>query len=109
MLQQKPSNGPPKCSEDANALLYQAIMQHKQLEQQRVTSILRDTRVITDAMMQKQREAQHASLVVSAVGDQYVTNDRYIQINSGLEPKIRVFPQVSTVPYFITYVTMVKK
>ena len=53
-------------------------MQRKQLEQQRVTTILRDARVITDAMVQKQRDAQQSKLVVSATGDQYVSNARYV-------------------------------
>ena len=79
---------------DANAQLYQALMQHKQKEQQMVRCILRDARLITDAMVQKQRDAQLSQVVVSAVGDQYVTNARYIQINSGQEPKISVFSQV---------------
>lgn len=94
---QPPSNGTcaasqkqQKEAEDANSLLYQALMKHKQLEQQRVTSILRDTRCITDAMLQKQKDAQQSRLVVSAVGEQYVNNARYVQINSGLEPKIQV-------------------
>ena len=81
-------------STDANAQLYQALMQRKQKEQQMVSNILHDARVITDAMMQKQRDAQVSQVVVSAVGDQYVTNERYIQINSGLETKIKVFPQM---------------
>lgn len=79
-------------AEDANDLLYQALLQKKQLEQQRVNTILRDARVITDAMVQKQRDAQQSKLVVSAVGDQYVSNARYVQINGGSDPKIRVFP-----------------
>jgi Fe-S cluster assembly scaffold protein SufB len=69
-------------------------MQHKQKEQQMVSCILRDARIITDAMVQKQRDAQQSQLVVSAVGDQYVTNARYVQINSGLEAKINVFAQM---------------
>ena len=87
--QQQPS--PSQETLDANDLLYQALMQRKQLEQQRVSTILRDARVITDAMVQKQRDAQQSRLVVSAVGDQYVSNARYVQINSGLDPKIRVY------------------
>lgn len=79
---------------DANAQLYQALRQHMQKEHQIVSCILRDTRIITDAMMQKQRDAQQSQVVVSAVGDQYMTNARYMQINSGLEPKIKVFPQM---------------
>lgn len=82
-------------AEDANDLLYHALLQRKQLEQQRVSAILHDTRIITDAMVQKQREAQQSKLVVSAAGmgeQQYVSNARYIQINSGLDPKIRVYP-----------------
>ena len=88
--QQQP--GPSQETSEANDLLYQALMQRKQLEQQRVSTILRDARVITDAMVQKQRDAQQSRLVVSAVGDQYVSNARYMQINSGLDPKIRVYP-----------------
>lgn len=85
---------PSPATTDANVQLYQALMQHKQKEQQMVSCILRDARLITDAMVQKQRDAQLSQVVVSAVGDQYVTNARYIQINSGLEPKISVFSQV---------------
>lgn len=89
---QPPQQNPSAAAEDANDLLYQALLQRKQLEQQRVSTILRDTRVITDAMVQKQRDAQQSKLVVSAVGDQYVSNARYMQINGGSDAKIRVFP-----------------
>jgi hypothetical protein len=78
-------------SEDANAQLYQALMRHKQQEQQRVKRILHDTQSTSEAMIQKQRDAQQSRLVVSAVGEQYVNNARYVQINSGLEPRIKVF------------------
>lgn len=90
--QQKQQTDPSQEASAANDLLYQALMQRKQLEQQRVSAILHDSRVITDAMLQKQRDAQQSRLVVSAVGNQYVSNARYVQINSGLDPKIRVYP-----------------
>jgi hypothetical protein len=63
--------------EDANAQLYQALMHRKQQEQQRVKRILSDTQSITEAMMQKQRDAQQSRLVISAVGEQYVNNARW--------------------------------
>ena len=67
-------------SEEANAQLYQALMRHKQLEQQKVRRILSDTQSITEAMIQKQREAQQSKLVVSAIGEQYVNNARYLTL-----------------------------
>lgn len=85
-----PNNVYSKQAEDANSQLYQALMLHKQQEQQRIKSVLSDTQSISDAMLQKQREAQQSRLVVSAIGDQYVNNARYVQINSGLESRIKV-------------------
>ena len=73
--------------EDANSQLYQALMRHKQLEQQRIKRVLSDTQSITEAMLQKQKEAQQSRLVVSAIGEQYVNNARYVQINSGLDSR----------------------
>jgi hypothetical protein len=63
-------------SEDANAQLYQALMLHKQQEQQRVQRVLKDNQSITEAMLQKRKEAQQSRLVVSAIGEQYVNNAR---------------------------------
>ena len=81
-------------TEDANSQLYQALMLHKQQEQQRIKRVMSDNQSITEAMLQKQKEAQQSRLVVSAIGEQYVNNARYVQINSGLEPRIKVFPRM---------------
>ena len=80
-------------TEDANAQLYEALLKRKQMEQQHIRKVLSETQSMTEAMLQKQRASQQSKLVVSAIGEQYVNNARYIQINSGLESRIQVlFP-----------------
>ena len=78
-------------TEDANAQLYEALLKRKQMEQQHIRKVLSETQSMTEAMLQKQRASQQSKLVVSAIGEQYVNNARYIQINSGLESRIQVF------------------
>lgn len=77
-------------AEEANDLLYKALMQHKKVEQQRATAFMSDTRTITEAMLRKQLEAQNTKLAVSA-STQYATNAKYVEVNSGKHPCIKVF------------------
>ncbi len=77
-------------TEEANDVLYKAIMQHKRMEQQRATSMMSDTKTITEAILRKQAEAKNARSVVAAC-TQYATNAKYVEINSGKHPRIRVF------------------
>jgi hypothetical protein len=85
-----PTNPNVAAAEDTNDMLYKALMQHKRMEQQRVSSLMSDTRTISEAILRKQREAQQAKLVVSATA-QYATNAKYVQINIGKHPRIQVF------------------
>ncbi len=73
--------------EEANDMIYKAIMQYKKMEQQRATALMSDTRTITEAILRKQVEAQSTKLAVSA-NTQYATNAKY----SGKHPRIKVFP-----------------
>jgi hypothetical protein len=43
------------------------------------------------AILRKQVEAQNTKLAVSAAS-QYATNAKYVEVNSGKHPRIRVFP-----------------
>ena len=86
--QDSPSGAP---TEEANDMIYKAIMHHKKMEQQRVQALMSDTRTITEAMLRKQVEAQSTKLAVAA-NTQYATNAKYIEVNSGKHPRIRVFP-----------------
>ena len=71
-------------------MLYKALMNYKRMEQQRVSSLVSDTRTITEAMLRKQAEAQVTKLAVSA-SSQYATNEKYVEVNSGRHPRIKVF------------------
>ncbi len=71
-------------------MLYKALMNYKRMEQQRVSSLASDTRTITEAMLRKQAEAQVTKLAVSA-SSQYATNEKYVEVNSGRHPRIKVF------------------
>jgi hypothetical protein len=65
-------------------------LQYKRTEQQRVSTLVSDTRTITEAMIKRQTEAQNTKLVVYA-SSQYATNAKYVEVNSGRHPRIRVF------------------
>lgn len=56
MRQQLPSSSkkPPPAAEDANDVVYKALMDHKRAEMQRMTALASDTRTITEAMLRKQ-------------------------------------------------------
>jgi hypothetical protein len=43
-----------KAAEDANDIVYKALMDHKNAEMQRMTTLASDTRTITEAMLRKQ-------------------------------------------------------
>lgn len=60
------------------------------MEQQRLHAMASDTRTITEAMVRKQLEAQNTRLAVSA-SSEYATNAKYIEVNSGLHPKVHVY------------------
>jgi hypothetical protein len=87
--QQESSTEAP--TEEANDLIYKTIMQYKKMEQQRAHALMSDTRTITEAILRKQVEAQSTKLAVAA-NTQYATNAKYIEVNSGKHPRIRVFP-----------------
>ena len=80
-------------SEESNDALYKAIMNYKRMEQQRTSSLISDTKTITEAILRKQAEAKNARNVISAC-TQYATNAKYMQVNSGQHPRIRVFPSM---------------
>ena len=104
-------------TEGTNDLIYKALMDHKKAEMQRMSALASDTRTITEAMLRKQVktesrqlflflppssnslypkkqsqvEAQRTKLAVSAC-TQYATNAKYVEVNSGKHPRVRVFP-----------------
>jgi hypothetical protein len=84
------SSYPAAETEEANDMLYKALMNYKRMEQQRVSSLASDTRTITEAILRKQAEAQVTKLAVSA-SSQYATNEKYVEVNSGRHPRIKVF------------------
>ncbi len=71
--------------EDTNDMLYKALMHHKRMEQQRVSSLMSNTRTISEAILRKQMEAQQAKLVVSATA-QYATNAK--SAGDGLQHRV---------------------
>jgi soluble lytic murein transglycosylase-like protein len=96
-MQRRTSVDPPSSSsypaaetEEANDMLYKALMNYKRMEQQRVSSLASDTRTITEAILRKQAEAQVTKLAVSA-SSQYATNEKYVEVNSGRHLLIKVF------------------
>jgi soluble lytic murein transglycosylase-like protein len=96
-MQRRTSVDPPSSSsypaaetEEANDMLYKALMNYKRMEQQHVSSLASDTRTITEAILRKQAEAQVTKLAVSA-SSQYATNEKYVEVNSGRHPRIKVF------------------
>jgi hypothetical protein len=78
-------------SEESNDALYKAIMNYKRMEQQRARSLISDTKTITEAILRKQAEARNARNVITACTS-YATNAKYMQVNGGQHPRIRVFP-----------------
>ena len=75
---------------DANDLVYKALMNHKKAELQKMVALASDTQTITDAMIRRHAEAQRTKIAVAAC-THYATNSKYIEVNSGNHPKIRVF------------------
>jgi hypothetical protein len=66
------------------------MLQYKKTEQRRFSSVVSDTRTITEAILKRQAEAQNTKLAVYA-SHQYATNAKYVEVNSGKHPRIKVF------------------
>jgi hypothetical protein len=75
---------------DANDVVYKALMKHKKAELQKMVALASDTQTITDAMLRRHAEAQRTKIAVAAC-THYATNAKYMEVNSGSHPKIRVF------------------
>jgi hypothetical protein len=65
------------------------IRDHKQREHEKQMEVLRDAQSITDTMLRKRREADENRSVITA-SSMYANNARYVDINSGFDPRIRL-------------------
>lgn len=78
-------------SEEANDMVYKILMDHKNAEKQKIAALASDARTLSESIIRKQVEAQRSRVAVSACA-QYATNEKYVDVNRGSHPKIRVFP-----------------
>lgn len=77
-------------SRETNNVLYQAIMLHKQRENERQMAVLRENQRITETMVRKRKEANENRLSAITSCSMYTNNAKYVNVNSGKDSRIRV-------------------